>query len=295
MPILRTRLEAAQEAIVAYFAARSDVYVHADLAAVLRDHRRAWDLTKNTTVADFLNFLQTHGRLRHLEIRSAPPYHETVHRYTWGDASALRVATEIRRGSYLCHGTAVELHGLATLSDRTIYVNDEQSSKLNRGSLTQEGIRQAFSRPQRTSKLSFAFKDARVVIVNGKHTDRLGAVDLPGPAGEKLRCASLERTLIDIAVRPSYAGGIVRVAEAYKNALNRISVDRLCALLETLSYTYPYHQAIGFLMQHAGYPPHAYKLLLKMPIEFDFYLQHNLSDPAYNTDWKIYVPRELDL
>jgi hypothetical protein len=44
MPVLRTRLEAAKDAIGAYFDARTnDVYGLADLAAILKDRRRAWD------------------------------------------------------------------------------------------------------------------------------------------------------------------------------------------------------------------------------------------------------------
>ena len=131
------------------------------------------------------------------------------------------------------------------------------------------------------------------MVINGKHTGRLGVEDLIGPPGEKLACTNLERTLIDIVVRPSYAGGATQVARAYRNAMHRVSVTRLCAILNELAYAYPYHQAIGFLMQHVGYPPHAHELLRAIPSEFDFYLEHDLRDQAYNSYWKIYFPRDL--
>lgn len=56
----------------------------------------------------------------------------------------------------------------------------------------------------------------------------------------------LERTLIDIAVRPNYAGGVHHVLEAYAAAKSRVSVNVLLATLQKMEYVYPYHQVIGF-------------------------------------------------
>ena len=61
-----------------------------------------------------------------------------------------------------------------------------------------------------------------------------------------LRFTNLERTLIDATVRPVYAGGVFEVRKAYELAKEKVSVNRLAALLQKLDYTYPYHQAIGF-------------------------------------------------
>ena len=64
-----------------------------------------------------------------------------------------------------------------------------------------------------------------------------------------LRFTNLERTLIDAAVRPVYAGGVFEVRKAYQLAKEKVSVNRLAALLQKLNYIYPYHQAIGFYLE----------------------------------------------
>ena len=94
-------------------------------------------------------------------------------------------------------------------------------------------------------------------------------------------------------MRPSYAGGIFHVLEAYKTARDRVSVNRLVATLRKLAYIYPYHQAIGFLMERAGFDRRRYELLQEMPTDYDFYLSHGMKNPAYDEKWRLYFPREL--
>ena len=91
-------------------------------------------------------------------------------------------------------------------------------------------------------------------MISGKNTNRLGVEEIVGPNSERLQVTNLERTLIDIVVRPAYAAGIIEVIKAYRAAKDRMSVNKLLEILKKLDYVYPYHQAIGFLMQQAGYP-----------------------------------------
>ena len=114
-----------------------------------------------------------------------------------------------------------------------------------------------------------------------------------GPQGEQLELTDLERTLIDIAVRPAYAGGARAVARSYLSALQKISVSRIAKLLQDLNYVYPYHQVLGFYLQNAGHPPSALQPLREPGLKFDFYLEHGMKQSAFDSTWRLYVPEEM--
>lgn len=48
---------------------------------------------------------------------------------------------------------------------------------------------------------------------------KTNSIDVGVKTIKKIRVTDLERTLIDIAVRPAYSGGVFEVLEAFKNAL----------------------------------------------------------------------------
>jgi predicted transcriptional regulator of viral defense system len=100
----------------------------------------------------------------------------------------------------------------------------------------------------------------------------------------------LERTLIDIVVRPAYAGGIKLIADAYKHAFKKIDVEYLTKLLQKMEYAYPYHQSIGFLLERAGATEQDCRRLSNLGTEFDFYLDYKMKNPAYSKKWRLYYP-----
>jgi predicted transcriptional regulator of viral defense system len=204
------------------------------------------------------------------------------------------VGLSLGRDAYLSHGTAVFLHGLSGEIPKTIYVNDEQTPKPPpQGTLIQERLDVAFSRQQRESNYVFAWDDVQAMVLSGKHTGRLEVGMVAGPNGEELDVTKLERTLVDIVVRPAYSGGVFHVLEAYEAARERMSVNVLVATLKRLDYIYPYHQAIGFLMERAGYEKRRCDLLRKLGLEYDFYLQHRMTDPQYDPEWRLFFPQGL--
>jgi hypothetical protein len=70
-----------------------------------------------------------------------------------------------------------------------------------------------------------------------------------------------------------------------------MSIDRLVSTLKTLDYVYPYHQAISFLMQKTGYPEKSFNKLRAKGLNYDFYLTHEMKEPAYSKEWRLYHPK----
>ena len=274
-----TRLILAQPAIVASFSKSPQrIYSKIQISRVLLQNRTVWQLAKHTNVEEFIEFLTEHGLVRY-EFRD-DKYGKEIVRYSWGKASFFELAVSFKPHAYLCHATATTLHGLAKPKSKAIYLNVEQSTKPpGNGSLTQEAINRAFGGNQRQSNLIYACNRASVTMVSGKNTNRLGVEDILGPNSEKLQVTNLERTLIDIVVRPAYSGGISQILKTYRAAKDRISVDRLLKIFNQLNYVYPYHQPIGFLMQKTGYPGNEYSKLRELGLIYDFFLDHAIDLP----------------
>jgi hypothetical protein len=212
-PGRQSRLKIAKPAIVAFFE-RSEkrVYSPAELRKIFGIHRYDWQLPRSTTETQFIAFLLAATSLRSVGLQGSAAHSK---RYVWGKASPYELALSLRTSAYLSHGTAMFLHGLTEQISTTIYVNQEQSPKPEpSGRLSQESVDLAFSRTQRESTLAYSFDHHKALILSGKHTADLEVGSIAGPEGELLRATKLERTLIDIVVRPVYAGGVYQVLEA---------------------------------------------------------------------------------
>lgn len=292
----RSRLSIAKDDIFAHFdAAQKSVYTQAEMAGVLNEQRSFWRLALRTSTLEFITFLVEQRRLTKVEFR-ADEYNQIVTRYAWGSLSPYSLAISLRKSSYLSHGTAVSLHGLTDLIPKTIYLNIEQSPKPRpRGELTQAAVNRAFANKQRQSNLTYKSQDWAITVISGKNTGRLGVEAIRGPQTETVDATNLERTLIDIVVRPAYAGGIFQVLQAYKAAKREVSTNRLVSTLKKLDYVYPYHQAIGFLMERAGYEANRYELLSALGTNLDFHLTHGVQNPDYDKKWRLFFPKGLEL
>ena len=184
-------------------------------------------------------------------------------------------------------------HGLTEQVPQTIYVNNEQSIKpAPSGRLTQAGLDRAFRSRQRVSKFSFVYGRNRIVILSGKQTGSLGVKPLRIGTTE-YPVTDLERTLIDIAVRPAYGGGVYEINAAYAAAVGRADVKQMVRYLDKLDYAYPYHQAIGFYLERAGVSQANLRPLRDRGLDFDFHLIHGMKDPVLDSSWRIFVPKGL--
>ncbi len=156
-------------------------------------------------------------------VGKANPERKKLTRYLINSPSPFSVGLSLRSRSFLSHNSALFLHGLTDKLPRSIYVNTEQSEKYNQNEISQEGIDRAFKNQVRQSNYIWAWKNYRFVLINGKNTGELGVMDFALDRGEVVKVTNLERTLIDIAIRPVYSGREKSLIEAYRRANNRIS------------------------------------------------------------------------
>jgi hypothetical protein len=215
-------------------------------------------------------------------------------RFVRGKVSPYQLALSIAPNAYLSYGTAAFRHDLVTRAMNPIYVNREQSAKyVAKQALSQEAIDRALARPQRVSSYELRYSVWRFLLLSGKHTIRFGVVRLPSGRGESVKVTGLERTLIDIVVRPVYAGGVSQVLTAFKRARNQIRLNTLIDTLASLKYSYPYHQAVGFYMEKANYPPTWLNEFQRMDLDYNFYLAHGMKQKAFDSRWRIFYPTGL--
>ena len=182
--------------------------------ALLKQYREAWGAPQSLTTSGLIEFLIDNEIVRPVEIRSKA--YDRKMRYVLGRPSPLQFALSFFKDSYLSHASALEVHGLG--SSEMTYVNREQSPKKTTSRLSQGRIDMAFESQPRRSSFEFVSGSFKVTFLNGKHTGDAGVIEMLGPSAERVRVTSLERTFIDCVVRPQYAGGIAKVAAAYRDA-----------------------------------------------------------------------------
>jgi len=264
-----------------------------EIASILEEQRRFWRLAESMTARAFIEFLNKKARLQ--VVRFDFPYRPII-KYVWGEVPFYAIVLSLKPGCYLSHYTAMHLHELTDQIPKVVNLNVEQGPKPHGPvELAQERVDFAFSRPTRMCNNVAEYEGRQVRLLNGLYTDNIGVTEMPGPEGETLRVTDIERTLIDIAVRPEYAGGPFEVLTAYRQASSRVSVNRLAALLKKIDYIYPYHQVIGFYLETAGtYKKPQIDLFARLGTKCDFYLMHQITTPEYSSQWRLYYPKGLD-
>jgi len=287
----KTRFTISKPDIIAAFDVnKHSVFKKADIEVILNENREFWRLTQGTTTLKFINFLLEHASLKRINFKF-PHRNEVI--YTWGERSIYEAAKILRPESYFSHYTSMYFNELTEQLPKTIFVNYEQSKKIIKsGTLAQDRIDNAFRGRVRTSNTIAEVGDYKICLLNGKYTNKLGVIEYRGSQNELLYITNIERTLIDITVRPVYSGGVSEVLRAYKFAKGKVSINKLCSMLQQINYIYPYHQAIGFYLERSGvYSKSQIELLRKFDIKYKFYLAHDMGDTDYSEEWKLYYPK----
>ncbi len=295
---MATRLQIAKPDIEKAFSQGTPVLRPTDLAEIFSQGRSFWRLAQRTTLREFSTFLREKSHLREISIQMP---RQVISGYTWGDVPLLETLIGLVKDSYYSHFTAIRIHGLTEQLPKTIYLSREKHrvefpKKEPSPLYPQENIDEAFRKPPRVSnnEAELQTEGVRVMLLETASHAGLGIstgeVNFGGERPLHLRYTSLERTMIDIVVRPFYAGGVFEVAKAFENAKDRLSVNAMRAMLKQLRFGYPYHQAIGYYLERANYRSSQVELFRREPMERDFYLTHSMGQKTYNSRWRLHVP-----
>ncbi len=212
-------------------------------------------------------------------------------RYRIGDIPDLYILASISRQAYFSHATAMALQGITDTLSNNIYLTTEQldNEKPFPGELFQEVVDDIFARPARLTKNRYSWKSYHAYMIRKKVPKfSIGVSQAPGT---DYLCTDLERTMLDIVVRPDYAGGPKEVLAAFATINGRLDCSRLRTLLNTFEFTYPYHQSIGFYLERAGYTAAEWKQFKRGPQTINFYLANEMTEKVYDSNWHIFYPK----
>jgi hypothetical protein len=251
--------------------------------------REITDLFPTRTIID----LKDWGCVQEISITT--PKENKLRLYIKGKPTIYEIAAGLEPEAFISHASAAWLHGLMDEEPLTIYTTFEQSAKEKKEKkLLQENVDKAFSREQRISGAKYSYQDRTILLLNGMATGSEGIID-SGKKGFPFPITNIERTLIDVTVRPAYSGRAIGILDIYRRALKKdFSAEELLGILDTIPFAYPYHQAIGFYLERAGYRGRFLKKLKKTGMDIRFYLDYGMEEKKFSEEWQIYYPADMD-
>lgn len=208
------------------------------------------------------------------------------------DIDFFDIAASRSRSSYFSHYSAIYIHNLTLQIPKQIYLTLERKKLIfnTNNTLEQKNIDTVFSKPPRITSDKRNYKNFDINFINGQYQNLIGITEFRN----QYAVSDIERTLIDISVRPFYSGGVTQVLEAFVNAKEIMDPEKFIYYYSKLNYTYPYHQVIGFYLEKAGYDEKICESFLKFEnLNFDFYLTYNILHKEYSKKWHLYYPKGL--
>jgi predicted transcriptional regulator of viral defense system len=289
----KSSFEKAKDEIINTFDLSSEsIYSYKDLESLFKSNRNKWKIAKSSTLSSFISFLQNNNILKKITIKYT---WITFTKFIYREPSIFKLVHKLKKNAYLTHYSAMYIHNLTEQIPKSVYLNFEQPPKPKpNNALKQESIDNALKKNARITKSVAVYGDFRIYLINGKHTNKLGVINTSIKSNEIISVTNLERTLIDIAVRPAYSGGIYEVLKAYEEAAEEVSINKLTAILKKMDYIYPYHQVIGFYLEKSGkYRESQINLLKEIPINHKFYLVHGMKKMDFSETWQLFFPKDF--
>ena len=125
--------------------------------------------------------------------------------------------------------------------------------------------------------------------ISGMQTGNLGVIQK-----DDICYTNIERTLLDIVVRPQYSGGVNNVLKVYNKAKSLVNLENFIKYYKKIKYIYPYYQSIGFYLEKTNYASEFVDVFFKMKKQYDFYLDYGMKNPKYYERWRLFYPNTLD-
>lgn len=237
---------------------------------------------------------------------------ETLFRYiaTYTKVSPYEIALSLLSKSFLTHYSALYINDLTINNPKDIYINKEQSKKYINSSknikqITQGRVDYAFSKKMRSTSTIYNFnyhkEFYRVHVLNSKNTQNTGVISVkPIGFSKQIEVTNVERTLIDVVVRPKYSGGVKEILESYIRTEGKVNIDKLLDYLDKFDYAYPYHKSILFFLKYAKYDE---KDIAKIILRYNddprnkikFYVDYQIVNRKLDEKTGVYYPKILDV
>jgi hypothetical protein len=205
------------------------IYTFTELTVLFELHRNHWNLPKTMTIKKFIYELLEKTKMKSTKMQF--PSNRFV-RYVWGEnANLYSIAATLHKKAYYSHLAAMYLHGLIDTQPKEIFINVEQRERpQNSMELTQTGIDKAFRNHARVTANKAMVDGHTINLLNGKQTANLGVIQKEISDIGTFFLTNIERTLIDIAVRPVYSGGVKEVLNLNSSVENIATVSKIFIL-----------------------------------------------------------------
>ena len=222
------------------------------------------------------------------------------------DATPQNVSTQLAAAwphaptGCFCHLTSVFFHALTQQIPQKVFIRrrDIAPRKTKRpGKLSDFQIRSQFIKPQKITGKRVPLQGGECVLISGYKNDQTGVIPVPNEFRafpEDSRITDLERCLIDAVVAPHYNGGIMSLPALFAEAADQLALHRLISHYGELEFLYPFHQTIGFFLDHSE-QTEAAEIWREtfQPINRFFVDKNAKTNWLYDSKWQVRYPKGL--